>query len=293
MLQSTPEAAKMAERILWNAVRQWPHTAEAYAVLAECLTCSVSAQFAAPRDHGPLIEMASSHALRLGGERGDLHVYTSLPSVSNGDLASAERAIRKALQLSPGNALAHYWGGGILAASGLHEEALAHLKQAIRLQPLAIFFRVGVGAPLYFGGKYKAARQQLLETLEMDPGNVMASHWLGQVSAELRLFEEAEQAATHAFQASGTSIALGGLGYVLARGGRREEAEDVVERLEERGTTAYVPRSILGAIHAALGNFTKAANEVKAATYGREWMTGWYAVDPRWSPIRNNATGTG
>jgi tetratricopeptide (TPR) repeat protein len=101
-------------------------------------------------------------------------VYTSLPSVSNGDLASAERAIRKALQLSPGNALAHYWGGGILAASGLHEEALAHLKQAIRLQPLAIFFRVGVGAMLYLRRKIQsrsptAACVSAMARVESDP----------------------------------------------------------------------------------------------------------------------------
>ena len=179
LLSSKADAISLALRHFWKAVREWPSSAGAYAGLAECLVTAVGLQILTPREGAPLVQMAATQALSLGYERGEVYVYAALPGICEFDKSSLEGAVRKALQLDPGNAMAHAWGAVILSAAGRHEDALAHLRQASRLQPLANVFRVWAGVVLYYAQQYQLARRQLLDILELEPENHVGAFWLG------------------------------------------------------------------------------------------------------------------
>src|ERR1700693_351204 len=64
------------------------------------------------------------------------------------DWAGAEREFRRAIQLNPGYAPAHHWYSELLSVLGRHNEALAEIEQARKLDPLSLAINQTVAGAL-------------------------------------------------------------------------------------------------------------------------------------------------
>jgi hypothetical protein len=77
--------------------------------------------------------------------------------------------------------------------------------------------------------------------------------------------------------------------YALARGNRRNEAREILERLQWLGRDRYVLRSFTAGAYAALGDVDGAVAELQAAEEARcPWFFQTLA-DPRLRPLAGNA----
>jgi tetratricopeptide (TPR) repeat protein len=98
------------------------------------------------------------------------------------------------LDVTSNNYMAHYGLGAELGASGKHQEAAAHLQEALRINPgyTPAYFNLGV--ELADLGRLDEAGMQFSEAIRRDPGDAGAHNNLGNIfMAKGKLSEAAEQ----------------------------------------------------------------------------------------------------
>jgi len=85
------------------------------------------------------------------------------------DWAAAEREFRRALDLRPSFADAHFSYSRFLAASGRMKEAVAEIRKAEELDPRELSLRANTALLSYFQGRYDDALRELVELSRADP----------------------------------------------------------------------------------------------------------------------------
>jgi len=72
----------------------------------------------------------------------------------------------------------------------------------------------------------------------------------------------------------------------LAALGRREEAEEILARLESESRQQYVRAEYLAMGHAAVGHLDQAFNALERAFHARSAGLGYLHLDPGYEPLR-------
>ena len=136
----TPPNTQRALEFYKQALDLDPTFAAAYAGVADCyahLGFTPNSTMA-PGEAFPRAKAAAQKALALDGSLGD--AYASLGMCSflyDWDWASAERAFKRCLELTPTSLGARVWYPILLAVIGRHDEAIAEAKRAIDIDPLS------------------------------------------------------------------------------------------------------------------------------------------------------------
>ena len=131
-----------------------------------------------------------------------------------------------ALDATTGNYLAHSLLGGLLGERGRHQEALVHLREAVRLDPAYPDARLNLGISLVSLGKVEEGIAEYRAAIRLKPTMASAHLSLGLALASQQKHDEA----LTAFQ---TALALDpnladahrGLAMALSRQGRNADAE--------------------------------------------------------------------
>lgn len=103
--------------------------------------------------------------------------------LQQGDLAGADKLLREALRLAPGEAALHDSLAALHQAAGRHEEAQAAQRRAQQLDANPVF-RVGLAKRLIAAGRKDAARDELLAVQQLKdryPGQAEVAQLLGQL----------------------------------------------------------------------------------------------------------------
>jgi len=83
---------------------------------------------------------------------------------------------------------------------------------------------------------------------------------------------------------------LAELASIHARRGERDAVCGILSELEERATKSFVEHSVLGSVHACLGETGEARRLVALGIEQHEvWWQ--FAISPAWAPFRANAEG--
>ncbi len=267
-----------------------PRMAVAYAGLAQAYVVMPIAAGAAPRDAFPRAEDAARQALAVDPESAEAHAaMVSLRHWHNWDWAAAEAHARRAIARNANHARAHQVLGRLLTNVGRHEEAIAEIDVATRLDPLAPLI-ITLSADFRLEARrYDEVEPLIRRALEVDP-----NFWVAHVSAaKLYLHQgrhdEAVAAAERARTFSGghsEALALLGLGHGGAR--RADRAREILSELERRGAAGYVPATHVAAVHLGLGETGQAMRWLERAFEDRDaWLTE-LGVEPRWDGLRDH-----
>nr|NIN00774.1 tetratricopeptide repeat protein [candidate division Zixibacteria bacterium] len=172
--------------------------------------------------------------------------------------AEAEKEYKKAIQLSPSDVEARHMYAHLLESSGRFDEAIAEMGKALELEPLSINLNHCMAQIHFFAGNYDEAIDLLQKTIEMDPGFPLQYFWLGRVYLQkgelqkaLEMFERGAD-----FPTIGTMV-LGGLGLAYAVAGRRDEAQGMLEQINNLSKERYVEPYYIACIYMGLGNTEK------------------------------------
>ena len=84
---------------------------------------------------------------------------------------AAERYLRRALEVNPRSADAHWMFGHLCSNTGRHEEALAEMGVARELDPLSGLMHAMEGKFLLHASRTDQALARLREALELDPNS--------------------------------------------------------------------------------------------------------------------------
>jgi hypothetical protein len=85
------------------------------------------------------------------------------------------------------------------------------------------------------------------------------------------------------------SMALSGLGHVLGRAGKREQAAQLLEELRTRARIEYIAPDHFALIHVALGDENRALERLRESVSERSPYAAWLKVEPRFDSLRADA----
>src|SRR5579859_537751 len=219
---------------LEQAIAKDPEYAIAYAALADSYHVLPELTSVTAAEAFPKARTAALKALELDNSLAEAH--TALASIKEDydwDWIGAEEGYKRAIELSPGDMLAHAWYSNLLLELGRYPEALAQARIAQQLDPLSVLANDNLSAILFYAGENDPSIDQCRKTLEIDPTSSQAHRHLAQAYAQKQLYSEAISELKKAIELSnGSAAARSELGYVFGISGNTEEARRILLQLK-------------------------------------------------------------
>jgi serine/threonine-protein kinase len=203
------------------------------------------------------------------------------------DWTAAETLFTKALNAEPGGDFPkHLFAMFALTPLARFEEAFALIEEATRIDPLSLFVSASKTASLLSARRNAEAEAECRRALELDPDFWRPIVALGRCYEAQGRYDESIACFERGKRLSDrVPSAIGGLGRIYALAGRREEAFQELEELEELALHRYVSPWGKALIFLGLGD--DRVFEWLQRSY--EEHTGWLmylATDPRFDPLR-------
>src|SRR5882762_8226297 len=165
-----------------QAIDDDPKFAEAYAGLAAATAIlgQVPNDGMPPSEAKPRAKEAARQALQINPKLAEAHAVLGNVAMSyDWDLATAEKNLRRAIELAPNEPTPHAWYCHLLIVEEQNSEALAEARRALDLDPVNPLFHDVVAETHYFGRTYDAAIDEAQEVVKLHPGDLSALFWLG------------------------------------------------------------------------------------------------------------------
>ena len=285
----TEAGLKKSLEFYQRVLLQDPAYARAYAGIADCW-CQLADDWVAPDEAYPRAKNAALRALEFDPQLAE--AKTSLGKVYgwyDWKFADAERELREAVSLNPNDAEAAWSFGSVLPTVGKLGEAISEMRRGVALDPIFPKSSRWLGRFLLYSGDYEAAIAQSNKTLEIDDEYFHCYHDAGSAFLAQGKPEEALEWYRRG-QALETTVrsydAL--IVRALAALGRREEASEILARLEEEARQHYVREEILAMGYAAMDEFDKAFACLDRALQARSAGLIFLHLDPSFGPLRGD-----
>ncbi|HTE29841.1 MAG TPA: tetratricopeptide repeat protein [Chryseolinea sp.] len=257
----TPADARTAIKFFEDAIATDPHYALAYAMIAEAYSYLGSTGQMSPHKAFDLVNENADKALQLDD------------SIAEGYVAKASRllyyewkwkeafdALKTAMELNPGSIPVYKMLGYYYITMGQKQDAVSILEEAVQIDPLSAALNQGLGNTYIFVERYDDAIAQAEKVLELEPGmriGIELKAWgtglKGDWKEALELFLEVHRLTNHPLKG------LMGVGFALGKLGRKEEALECIQKVEERQRQEpdVVLDGDLVGMYFAIGDFDK------------------------------------
>lgn len=207
---TNPEAhyAYIKGRILWNkrtsanfveaikyfneAIEKDPNYALAYAGLADSYSLLADYRGAIANESYEKAEKAALKALALDENLAEAHTSIAYVRMYHSwDWQGAENGYKRAIELNPNYATAHQWYSEYLAGMGRFDEALAEIRRAKEIDPLAPVIHAVEVWILYHARRYDEAIENGRRLAEMEPQFAEVQEYLKRCYDQKGMYKEA------------------------------------------------------------------------------------------------------
>jgi len=272
-----------------QAIALEPTYGPAYAGLANGFITLGAYTYLAPQDAFPKAKAAAQRALEIDETLAEAH--TALGTITmlyDRNWSTAEKEHRRSLDLDPNYPTGHSWYSVCLMAAGRPEDSVAEQKKALELDPLSLMINALLGHMLYFARRYQEAAEQLLKTIDLDPGFGTAHSNLGLVYEQTSRYEEAIAEFLQGRELLDLPMVVANLGHAYAVAGKRDQALEVLEELDQTSKQRYVSPFYVAAVHVGLGEVERALGWLEKAIETRDVWPLFLRTDPRFDPLRSD-----
>jgi eukaryotic-like serine/threonine-protein kinase len=274
-----------------GAIAKDPTYAVAYAGLADAYELlSIGFSSKPPVEYLAQAKAMALKALEMDDSLAEAHTSLAYARwLGDLDWPGAERGFKRALELKTSYVMAHEWYAEYLAALGRHDEAIASIKRAQQLDPLAVPVNRAVGWVLYFARRYDQAIEELQKTLAMNPeflGARLVLWWVYVArgdydTAILDIRREVERPGLR-------TVKKLMLGYACAAAGQREEANGILWELEPKLAAEDRLALLSALLFTALDMKDRAFQQLHKAFELREPGLLFLKVAPWLDPLRSD-----
>jgi DNA-binding winged helix-turn-helix (wHTH) protein/TolB-like protein/Flp pilus assembly protein TadD len=287
----TEEGIHKAIEYFRQAIAKDPQFALAYPSLANCYVILSAKE--GPAKLLPEAKAAVLKALELDNNLAEAHAsLAQIRWVYDLDQAAAKSELEQALRLKPNSAVAHYLYARVLADTGHFNEAHAHIKQAIELDPLSIQYRKSVPYILFLSRRNDEAIAEYRKLIVIAPEFPQAQRELGLAYEQKGLYQDAFNQLQKTYEMRenyGKMMLRADIGHLYAVWGKRAEAHEVLAELIKKSEQSYVSAYDIVVIYAGLGDRDQAFGWLdKAVEQHSFWLT-WLKLDPRLDPLRSDS----
>jgi len=257
-MESTLRAALECFRA---AIELDPDYALAHAGIADSFSILAVYGYTSITEGRPRAEAAMKKALELDPTLAEAHFSTGLSTTIFGrQPRDAECHFRKALEIQPRASAIHAYFSLYLATEHRYDEALTSAAKAIALDPLSAFVDGLTGLTLQCSRRYEEAIQNARRALELQPNLVLGLWALQMATASLERWDDAIETGERLVSITRhSSIFVGHLAKAYALTGQRERALTLLrEVLQRQQGGEYISPLCLILIHTALNDLENA-----------------------------------
>lgn len=267
-----------------------PNYGAAYAGLADCYNMLVVYGRLQPKEGFPKAKEAAAKALEIDENSAEAHSSMAFIKFRwDWDRTATERSFQTAIKLKPAYAPAHQWYSSYLVAVERFDEAIAEAKRTEELEPLSFVASSHLGWIYYLAGDNDKAIEQCRKILELDPSSFPARRYLGLAYEAKGMYTEAIAEFQTGVKLSGSPLMLALLGHAYAVAGKKTEAQQVLNDLQQLQSQRYVSPYTVAAIYAGLGDRERAFEWLEKAVEGRDiWLMN-LKVDPVFEKFRSES----
>jgi TolB-like protein/Tfp pilus assembly protein PilF len=284
------ESLRKAVECFEQAIDRDPSYTQAYAGLADSYGVMGIYGLIPPTEAASKAGPAAELAVALDETLAEAHRSMAAYRVSfEWDLVGGEREYRRALELGANSGEVHAIYAYCLNYLHRADEALAAIARARALEPESVLVASYCAVNLMFARQYELALEECARCLALDP-EFTTAYWIrGQLLTLTGRHGPAVEAAEHAAALTNRqSFSLAGLGTVYAAVGRRADAEQIVQELEDRSRTGYVSPLWFADITTQLGEAGRALEWLERAFDNRTPALICLGVSPLYDSLRSD-----
>ena len=270
-------------RLFQEAINLDPKYAMAYAGLSDCYM-RLRSYGDPPADFVPKSRAAVMKALEL--DETVAYAHSMLGRIAyqyDWDFSRAEREYARARELEP--KLTHAWFGSLLLILNRTNEAEAEQLKFEQFLPFSM--STSLAQHFYFTGQYDRAIDNLNGKLAANVNTPSLHEWLGLAYEQKSRSQQAIDEFQQAISLSNGVDGLGSLGHLYARSGKTEEAQKVLQKIDEVAKHLYVSPYQKAVIYAGLGKTNEALAEIENA-YNQRSLVPTVRFDPRLNELRRD-----
>ena len=273
---SSEESLRKATAHFKQAVEKYPDYAPAYAGLARSYTLLPGFGHMAPREVYPKAKEAARKALEIDPTIAEAYLArANIRTFYEHDWAGAEEDLKRAIELNPGDAIAHYSYAIYLALIVRFDESILEIDRALELDPLSLLIAREAGMILLYAARYDRAIDVIRRGIKIDKNYPYLHLFLALAYFEKSDFEKAmvEVQTEIAKPSDWDPTREMMLGTFLARLGREDEAQRILHTLLEQSKERYVPPTYLANLFFILGDYDSAFEWLDKAYEERDlWL---------------------
>ena len=260
--------------------RAWTGIAKVWYFLADV--------YVKPLDAYPASKEAALKAIALDDKDAEAHCYLSeAKRVLDWDLAGADQELKRALELDPNSASAHFFSALLPLFRGELKEGLRLVLEAEKIDPVSPIISYVATAAYLANDQIDDAITEGQRTLQLDPNYFYLDSDLAAAYREKGNFAEAIALCTKAQEA--THLPSSGLAITYTRMGRKTEAQNILAQLLQAREKRYVSAPVIAAVYVAFGDKEEAFSWLERAFEEHSGILQWIAFLPEFRPLHSDA----
>ena len=284
------EGLRKAQEEFQQAIALDPSYALAYSGLADTYALRGSYDVMPLGESHQLGRQAALKALELDDSLAEAH--RSLAAIIGDHYwqwADADRHYRRAIELAPNDASTLRSYAFYLAYTGRPLEALPFAEQARRLDPVSPNARMTLGTVLYLARRFDDAVREFEETLDLDQNIPFARALLGLTYVSKGMNDRAIAEARTARGLSTRPDVVAFHGYVLARAGRKRDAQNAIDDLHRLTRPRSPSPFLIALVYTGLEDNDRAFEWLAKAADARAWEMPTLKSSPIFDGLRSDS----
>ena len=281
------EAYQIAIKYAEQAIAADPNHAGAHALLADCYGGLAWLGHLPAKEACANAGLHIAKALEIDDNLAEAHqVMGNFLLYCDWDWGGAEKEYRRAIELSPSFAAAHYFYAGYLYALGRFETAIAEARRGRQLDPLSVQANFFLGDTYFHARQYDRAIAQYQHIAEVVPNDPRAYLSLALAYRHQEMYEE--------------MITVEQKALILV-GAAPEASTALRQAYRESGLEGYTTWKLenlkrsddpfplsMAAVYAELGDSDQALTWLEKAYEGHIMKLAYLKSSPEWDPLRSD-----
>jgi serine/threonine-protein kinase len=286
----TSEGFQKAAEYFRMAIDRDPGYALAYAGLADAFNLMGVYYILPAKESSGKAKAAVLKALELDDQLAEPHItLAAIYTEDEFEWEKGEEQFKRGIELNPSYATGHQWYGEFLSAMGRSDEALRELRRAQELDPLSPIIPASLGFAYAARGDYEEGLRQVEKALELDPTFPLAIRNRALIYFLQGKQNEAVAQERRAVELTGGGVAYQAyLAYFLAQSGGKEEAEEILRRIQVRSRESHVSPILFALIYTGFEMRDEAFEWLNRAADERSSGVIYLRMDPTFRTLRSD-----
>jgi eukaryotic-like serine/threonine-protein kinase len=278
-----------AERYFQLSLEKDPNYALAYSGLADVWLMRADTGYATPSETIPRAKTAALKALELDDSLSEPHIsLANIEGLYERNWSAAEHDFRRAIELNPSSANAHFMYADYLLSFKRNPEWEREIQQALTLDPMNSFQLCFYGWHLIYVGRYDEAIDVLQKVAAAQPNFSSVHMGLWGAYYKKQMPQEAMDEAIRFFEALNDQEAAAALRSGYHDAGYREGMRRAADALARRAQHFHVAGVRIARLYAHAGATDQALAWLEKAYEAKETPLAHLAVAWDWEAMRSD-----